>query len=813
MIHFSDLSKITGGKIEQLPSDREIKWLVIDSRKVLPTDDSVFFAINGARHDGHHFISELYQSGIRQFVVETPQNYSAFPEASFIRVESSLRALQSVVSYHRSQFTIPVIGITGSNGKTIVKEWLYQLLSPDYSIAKNPGSYNSQLGVPLSVWQLQPFHQLGIFEAGISKPGEMALLREIIQPTIGIFTNIGTAHDEGFSSTREKIQEKLALFTSVDKLIFRSDHALLASEINQAKIKSLSWAFSAEADIPVKFSNGEIILQYNGSLIRLIAPFADQASLENCIHCVVMMLHLNYDQETIQKRIAQVKSVPMRLELKPGINGCQLIDDSYNNDLGGLKISLDFLLGQQRKKKTLILSDIFQSGLSESDLVAQLSSLIVGKGITRFVGIGPFLFRNRETFKTLASEVKFYYTTKDFVNTFNFHELDHELILIKGARIFQFEELVSKLQSKVHGTVMEIDLNKIVHNLNFFRSKLKPGVKLMVMVKAFAYGSGSEEIANLLQYHKVDYLGVAYTDEGVDLRKNQISLPIMVMNPSPESFDALLNYRLEPVMYNLTMLRTWIDFLNGKAASVHVELDTGMHRLGFDEEDLAELISIFSQNKNVNVVSVFSHLAGADEDEHDHFTKQQVEIFHACYERITSALRIKPLRHMLNSPGLIRHSKHQMDMVRLGIGLYGINPTLDAVSELKPVASLKTIISQIKKIKKGETIGYGRKGKANEDIVLATIAIGYADGFSRAFSRGKGIVWVKGKRAPVVGNVCMDMTMIDVTGIDAAEGDEVMIFGDHLPIQEIASRIETIPYEILTSTSERVKRVFFADSI
>jgi Alr-MurF fusion protein len=811
-MHFSQLEKITDSKILQLALDRKVTALVTDSRKPIVTEGSLFFALRGERHDGHRYISDLYALGIRQFVVEKEVDLKSFCEANFLIVQSALAALQAIAAAHRKKFDIPIIGITGSNGKTIIKEWLYQLLSPDQSIVKNPGSYNSQVGVPLSVWAMQPHHQLGIFEAGISRPAEMEKLERIIQPTIGIFTNIGTAHDEGFENWKEKITEKLKLFKNVKTLIYCADHLELQEVMRQQKLSTLSWGYSSDAKIKIQLSDSGYQINYHQLSFSLPLPFADKASIENCFHCVAAMLHLGYQPNVIQERIHQLKSVPMRLELKQGINHCQVIDDTYNNDLAGLKISLDFLNSLQKKKKTLILSDILQSGLTEDELIENIHSLVAQSGISHFIGIGPALHAQQGHFK-LKAQTEFYSSTDQFLKQAQLENFENELILVKGARVFQFEKIVQRLQRKIHGTVMEIDLNKMVHNLNFFKSKLKPGVKLMAMVKAFAYGSGSEEVANLLQYHKVDYLGVAYTDEGVELRKNNISLPIMVMNPAEENFQSLLDHCLEPVMYNLKMLRAFFQFLEGNSAVIHIEVDTGMHRLGFDEGDLPEIISILKGNPAISIASVFSHLAGADEAGHDGFSQEQFNRYQHFYKTLTEGMQIKPLRHILNSPGILRFPDFQMDMVRLGIGLYGVNPTEENVDQLQPVATLKTIISQIKKIKKGETIGYGRKGKAENEMSLATLAIGYADGFSRSFSKGKGAVWIKGKKAPVVGNVCMDMTMVDITGIDAHEGDEGIIFGNELPIHEVAASINTIPYEILTNTSERVKRVFFAESI
>jgi len=815
MIKFSELSSICGGKLVQGTSNIEITNLFVDSRQTNGSVGSVFFAISGQRHDGHQFIESLYSKGIRHFVIEKDFDRKNFPEGNFLLTDSSLRALQLLASHHRRQFAFPVIGITGSNGKTIIKEWLYQLLSGDYSAVKNPGSYNSQLGVPLSVWQIQPQHQLGLFEAGISKPGEMDRLKEIIQPTIGIFTNIGTAHDEGFENPDQKIREKIKLFKQASVIIFCHDHAdvlrILQSEFSGQKL--LSWGHTKEANIKFTKINGQNVeITWEGKIFSIRFPFSDLASQENASHCIVAMLYLGVGPVTIQERIDQLKGVPMRLELKQGINGCQVIDDTYNNDLGGLQICLNFLNGLQKKKKVVILSDIHQSGLEEQVLVTQISEMIGRSGIHTFIGIGPILSKHQNFFSEVVEAFKFYPSTEAFLKE-ETDQFQNEVILVKGARVFQFEKIVQRLQKKIHGTIMEVDLGAMVHNLNFFRSRLKSNVKLMVMVKAFAYGSGSEEVAGLLQYHKVDYLGVAYADEGVELRKNHILLPIMVMNPAEESFHQLLKYDLEPEVYSISILKSLLQFLDGKFCKVHLKLDTGMHRLGFEEQHLAELIQLLKSNRNISVAAIFSHLAGADAGVHDYFSRDQATRFGIMATRLKEELQIKPILHLLNSPGILRFPDLQFDMVRLGIGLYGVDPTDEKFDQLRPVATLKTIISQIKVIQYGESIGYGRKGKANQQMIIATIAIGYADGFNRSFSNGAGKVLVNGTLAPVIGNVCMDMTMIDITGIAAKEGDEVIIFGKELPIQKVAASINTIPYEILTNTSERVKRIFYAESI
>lgn len=813
MIRFSQLERIIKGKAVLYSEDRPITALSIDSRKATATPGTLFFAIAGERHNAHRFIHEIYQRGIRQFIVEQPvDGVEQLSDANIIQVPSSIQALQRLVAFHRSQFSIPVIGITGSNGKTIIKEWLFQMLSKKLNVVKNPGSYNSQVGVPLSVWQIQTHHQIGIFEAGISRPDEMQNLAQVIQPTIGIFSTIGSAHDEGFSDREQKIQEKLRLFEEAKVVIYCKDHAAIDRAVAAHGFKKLfTWGYAAGVDVSLQRKPTGFDVTYNKHTFSLTLPFSDPASVENCFHCVALLLWLKYDPVYIQECINTLQRVHMRLELKEGINHCQLIDDTYNNDLAGLEISLQFLLHQhQRTRKRIILSDILESGLEKDVLVKQIAELVQRNKVDNFIGVGKVLAEFRHLFPANAS---FYESTEALLNNFDTDQLQDEVILVKGARAFQFEKIVSRLQRKVHGTVMEINLGALVNNLNFFRSRLRPSTRIMVMVKAFAYGSGSNEIANILQYHKVDYLGVAYADEGVDLRKNHITLPIMVMNPSEESFDSILTYDLEPEIYSFKIFKALAAFLNAKACLIHIKLDTGMHRLGFEEQDLSELIHLLSSHPNIKVASIFSHLAGADELQHDAFSTGQADKFKRWADTISEALGYKPFYHILNTPGILRLPHLQMDMVRLGIGLYGVDPTTEGFHELKPVATLKTIISQVRNIPKGESIGYGRRGVAEQDMTLATIAVGYADGFSRAFSRGVGHVLINGRRAPVIGNVCMDMSMVDVTGMDVKEGDEVILFGAQLPIQEVAASIKTIPYEILTNTSERVKRIFVAESI
>ena len=809
-MQFSQLKDLIDRSTLMLSIDRPVTHLITDSRKAIVQEGSVFFAISGEHHDGHQYIQPLFDAGVRQFIVEKDFSSSKYPDANFLKVDSAVQALQKIAAFHRSTFNLPVTAITGSNGKTIIKEWLYQLLSKEFTIVKNPGSYNSQIGVPLSVWQIQPHHTLGIFEAGISKPGEMEKLEEIIKPTIGIFTNIGTAHDENFSDAENKITEKLKLFKHVEKLICCTDHLSLNTLLKRSTIPLLTWGFSDQADIKISKDANHYSFTWKGKGQKIEFPFSDQASVENAFHCIAFMLQMGIEASAIQEKINSLRSIPMRLELKEGINQSQVIDDTYNNDLAGLQISLDFLNHQsQKSNKSLILSDILQSGVPDEELTDRIAQLVNTSGLKKFIGIGPALKKHAKKFLLQAA---FFQSTDEFLKSNISDTFQQEAILVKGARIFQFEKIVSHLQRRVHGTIMEVDLSALVYNLNYFKSKLRPETKVMVMVKAFADGSGSVEVANVLQYNKIDYLGVAYADEGVDLRRNNITSPIMVMNPSEDGFQAMVNFNLEPEIYGFKILHEFISFLDGKTWKIHIKIDTGMHRLGFEESDLEKLLKILLENKNLEVASIFTHLAGSDEAEHDAFSKQQAETFLKWANKFSDGIGYKPIFHALNTPGILRFPEFQLGMVRLGVGLYGIDPTYNN-HNLKPVTTLKTIISQIREVKAGESVGYSRKGKAIKSMKVATIAVGYADGYSRAFSGGVGEVVVNGKRAKVVGNVCMDMTMIDITGIEAKEGDEVILFGEELPIGELAHKIKTIPYEILTNTSERVKRVFVAESI
>jgi len=816
MLDFSNLKEIVGGETVSFFQNIPIEHLLLDSRKIISPGTSLFFAIKGERHDGHQFIKELYSKGVRQFVVE---NLPAMelPHANVLKVSNSQWALQQIASWHRKQFKFPVIGITGSNGKTIIKEWLSQLLAKDFNIVRSPKSYNSQVGVPLSVWQINKQHTLGIFEAGISKPEEMSRLEKIIKPTIGIFSTLGTAHDEGFKSKEEKVSEKLQLFQDAEVVIYSRDYEEVDKQIQEKlKVKTFTWSKNFPADIYVKGiekinGKAKIHLFYQINPLTFNVPFSDDASLENIIHCIALLLYFKVDHLEIQNRINSLQKVAMRLEIKEGINGCFVIDDSYNNDLAGLKIAINFLEQQKRREdKSIILSDVLEAGTEEDKLYQEIADLLKSKNIDKVIGIGERISKHKEYFSPLS---KFYPSTDSFLQNLDTDLFSDEIILVKGARVFQFERIIAQLQQKVHGTILEVNLDALSSNLNYYKSKLKPQTKIMVMVKAFGYGSGSFEIANLLQFHRVDYLAVAYADEGVALRENGISLPIMVMNPVQQSFDKLFQYNLEPEIYSFKILNEYMEFLNAHEISsrIHLKIDTGMRRLGFEEKDAKDLISIVKNEKLIHVYSIFTHMVGADEETHNEFSKSQLEKFTRVASYLEDKLGYKTIKHALNSAGILRFPEGHMDMVRLGIGLYGVEANGMFQDQLQTVGTLKTIISQIKQVKTGETVGYSRKGKVVSDAKIATIAIGYADGYSRKFSNGTGKVLVKGKLCPVIGNVCMDMTMIDITDTDAEEGDEVIVFGKDLPISNLATSIETIPYEILTNVGARVKRVFYTE--
>ncbi len=817
------------GKILQECHETVIEHLLLDSRKTYAAATSVFFALKGIRRDGHRFIPELYKKGVRSFIVDTEPDVSLYPEGNFIYVKNVLQALQQLASFHRSQFNIPVIGITGSNGKTIVKEWLYQLLHEDYTIVRSPKSYNSQIGVPLSVWQVSSQHTLGIFEAGISEANEMQKLEKVIRPTIGILTNIGEAHSEGFSSSTEKLSEKIKLFSHCSKIIYCKDHTVPEQldmegehrDLFQNDVQFFSWskhyaAWLKIVDVQKQVDHTIISAVLNDSDISIDIPYTDDASIENAITCWCTLLALGYKHTVIRGRLTSLQPVNMRLELKKGINNCTIINDSYSADLSSLKIALNFLTQQGDDKKTAILSDFLQSGQDDELLYKQVALDLYSHKVARIIGIGPAISTHL-SFSSFDDnykpEVHFFITTAEFIRHFLSSAFKDETILVKGARVFEFEQIVQLLEQKVHETVLEISIDAIVHNLKEHQHLLKPDTKIMAMVKAFAYGSGGAEIAGVLEYHHVDYLGVAYADEGIELRKSGIGLPIMVMNPEESSFEAIVDNNLEPDLYSFEILSQFDELLQKEGLlqyPVHIEIETGMNRLGFAMEEVEKLADYLASSNQFKVQTVFSHLAGSEDEAEDDFTKRQFEKFQKACSILESKLKSPFVKHISNSAAIIRHPDMQMDMVRLGIGLYGIDSANTGIAELMPVATLKSTIAQLKNIKKGDSVSYNRKGIVNRDSVIATVRIGYADGYSRRLGYGNGKMIINGKSAPVIGTVCMDMTMVDVTDIPGVkEGDDVLIFGAELPIQQLAAWAGTIPYEIMTGISQRVKRVYF----
>ena len=803
----------------EIPSQREIRWLVTDSRTLTFPAESLFVALVSQRNNGHQYIPSLYDRGVRAFVVsELPEHVQSMQDAVFLLVPDTLFALQQIAVKHRENFNLPVIGITGSNGKTIVKEWLFQLLNEDKNIVRSPRSYNSQIGVPLSVWQIKPEHDLAIFEAGISMMGEMEKLEPIICPNIGIFTHIGDAHQENFKDYRQKIQEKLLLFKHAELLIYNSDNPLLAQAIREAALKAdlLSWGRHAEADLQLlevvkEAGQSQLSTLWQKVKFTFCIPFTDEASVANAMHCIALLLHLGYDPVTINKKLQRLEPVAMRLELKQGINHCLLINDSYNADLDALNIALDFLIQQAVSKqlsKTLILSDMLHTGLDSQDLYQKIADLMQAKGIHKLIGIGDVFMQYAYLFKDIQAD--FFPTTEAFLQDTLLMDFSHEAILLKGSRVFEFEKISHKLEAIVHETVLEVNLNALIDNLNYFRSKLQKQTKIISMVKAFGYGSGSIEIAKALQHHRVDYLAVAVADEGAELREAGIQIPIMVMNPELSTFDILFENHLEPEIYSFELLKAFMHAASRLGLTdypVHIKIDTGMHRLGFEPEDIPQLITLLQEQNSVQPKSVFSHLAGSDAASLDDFTKQQIELFTFCTAQFETAFKHKILKHVLNSAGIERFPEFQFDMVRLGIGHYGIS-ALQAVS-LPQVCTLKTIVLQTKVVKAGETIGYNRNGKVLKDKMIAILPIGYADGFDRQLGNGIGKVYVQGRFAPVIGNVSMDLIAVDITGLDIKQGDIVEVFGENITISDLAKTLNTIPYEILTSVSKRVKRVYF----
>lgn len=804
--------------------DGRLCRLLTDSRSLCFPEETLFFALRTARNDGHRYIADLYRRGVRCFVVEcVPANRARmFPKACFLKVENSLKALQRLSERHRDEYDIPVIGITGSNGKTIVKEWLYQLLSPDVAVTRSPRSYNSQIGVPLSVWLLNDHTQVGLFEAGISKPHEMASLHDIIQPTIGVLTNIGAAHQENFASLEEKCMEKLQLFRDAEAIVYPADETVISACMAKCALpgKKITWSFcdpSATLYVRevVKDNNATIVRYiYNGAEGEYRLPFIDDASVSNSVSCVATVLSLGVSMTALTTRMNGLEPVAMRMEVKEGRHGCTLINDAYNSDINSLSIALDFMSRRPEhagRRRTVVLSDIMQSGRESKELYGEVSDMALSRGIDRFIGIGTEISANADSIA--VTDKHFFPDVESFMVSDVFRSLRDEVILLKGARLFRFERITEMLEQRVHETILEVNLTALVANLNHFRSFMKPETKMVCMVKANAYGSGAVEVAKTLQDHRVDYLAVAVADEGVALRKAGITANIMVMNPEMTAFKTMFDYDLEPEVYSFRLLDALTTAARREGITgypVHIKIDTGMHRLGFDpEKDIDTLIQRLKNDNAVMPRSVFSHFVGSDSDDFDSFSALQFERFNKASRRLQAAFTHKILRHIDNSAGIEHFPERQLDMCRLGIGLYGIDNRTNSI--INNVCTLKTTILQLRHVPKEDTVGYSRKGTLTRDSVIAALPIGYADGLDRGLGRGQCYCMVNGRKAPYIGNICMDVAMVDVTDIDCHEGDIVEIFGNELPVTVLSDALDTIPYEVLTGVSDRVKRVYYQE--
>ncbi len=796
--------------------DMDIQHLLTDSRRLAQTDGTLFFAIPSSRNSGVRYVADLYRAGVRSFVVPVGSEVGEMDGANVWYVDDVVTALQQLAACHREQYSGPVIGITGSNGKTVVKDWLVQLLAPEGPLCASPKSFNSQIGVPLSVWPLSESDRMAVFEAGISKVGEMERIERVIRPTIGVITNIGQAHDENFTSRRQKTVEKLKLFAHCGTIVYCRDHA----DIHSAIMADPALAGACHVDwgrdegcrlrlVDTQCSDRSttfVLYSAQTGQFRITIPFVDRASQENAMHCIAVMLHLGYTPDVIAARCASLTPVEMRLEIIEAIGDSLLINDSYSLDINSLTIALDHLNHiNNHPHKALVISDFVQTGLPDEQLYRQVASLVRMKGVDRIVCVGDHLRASRSLFDGI--DAQFYNSTDDFVRNYNPDTLQGCTILLKGARVFAFERIAKLLQRKNHETVMEVNLDALIHNLNYYRSLIAPSTKLMAMVKASSYGAGRVEVASALQFNHVDYLTVAYADEGVDLRRGGITLPIMVMNPEEASFDDILNFHLEPDIYSFRILDLFAARLRAKGCArypIHIEFDTGMHRLGFSGSDVDDLLARIAELENlVEVRSVFTHLACADDPAMDQFTRDQIQRFRLWSQPLPG------IKHILNSSGITRFPEAQLDMVRLGIGLYGISPEPDVQAQLRQVSRLVTRISQIKDIPAGDTVGYNCRWRASRPSRIAILTIGYADGLHRGLGYGRGHVNVGGKPCPIVGSVCMDMCFVDVTDVPCREGDRVVFFGDGDLLQRNAQAADTIPYELLTAVSPRVKRVYY----
>lgn len=820
-LSLTEFATIIGGKIHNSRPLQNIRIseIVTDSRTFFKGHNAVFFALVGPTNNGHNYIANLQKKGMQVFVVsdETVINKNA----AFIWVKNTKVALQKLAAFNRQKYNYPVIGITGSNGKTIIKEWLHDILSPDLKIIRSPKSYNSQVGVPLSVLLMDDSYELGIFEAGISQPDEMQNLANIISPDIGILTNIGDAHQKNFRSFEEKLGEKIKLFKHCKKLVICADKELITEQTNafckKHSIETINWSLKGKKaaiqySIRSKTNFTIISAKVNETKHTFQISFTDDSAIENACHCFATLVAMQLNIENFVSRFEKLQPIAMRLEIKQGINNCLLINDYYNSDLNSLTIALSVLKQQAAKEhlyKQLILSDIQQSGIPRNKLYKKVNQLLIEWGIDKMIGIGPDIMAHKNSF-TVNTE--FYKKRSDFKRAFSRNKFSSSAILIKGARQFEFEKVSGLLQQKAHQTVLEINLNALIHNLNTFRNLLQAKTKIMVMVKAFSYGSGDVEIARLLQYQNISYLAVAVADEGVQLRNAGITTPIIVMNPEQDSFQNIIDFRLEPNIYSFDLLQRFTKTVSRNAIRnypIHLKIDTGMNRLGLKSDvDIQNVISAIKSSNTLKVESVFSHLAGSDEVDLDEFTKLQFLQFEKVFELFSSSFPYKIDRHILNSAGIERFTNKQYEMVRLGIGLYGVSATNLA---LENIGTLKSTISQIKTVTPNETVGYSRKGEVERASKIAIVPLGYADGLDRKLGNRNGYAVVNNQHASIIGNICMDMLMLDITNINTKIGDTVEFFGPNISIGELAEKVGTIPYEILTGISQRVKRVYLQE--
>jgi alanine racemase len=797
--------------------NQQIDHLLIDSRKLLFPENSLFFAFFGKQTDGHLFIDELYNNGVRAFVVEDAGfDTGKYPQANFIVVKSAHEAIQSLGSNHRKHFNIPVVGLTGSNGKTIIKEWINQLLETDWKIVRSPGSYNSQIGVPLSVWKIDGETELALIEAGISKKGEMHTLKDIVAPTIGIFTNLGDAHSVGFEDKSEKLQEKLVLFESSEKIICDRDEQIVWDALKEKypEKKIIDWSMSnPDAAFYIKTvqkqnKTSRIGYQWENKNYHFSIPFKDPVSIRMSVFAVLTALVLGTDPEVIEKKTSFLSTVPMRLEVRDGSNNCLLVNDSYNADLTSFTQALHFLsLQDNNRKKVLILSDFYQVEKTPEELNKKLAKLIDNQNFARIILVGHHI-HSLQAYLTKPAEIHHFKDTIAILNHLGDLNFKDELILMKGARKYTFEKIFTKLSHRFHSTTLEINLDGMAQNLLLYESRMKPNTKKMVVIKASGYGAGSVKMAKHLEKYGVDYFSVAFMDEGIELRQGGITKPIMVFNSDLAYLDEMIRYQLEPVIFSFEFLERLLPACP-VGMGVHLKLDTGLNRLGFQEQELDRLCRILEHQRQFRVLSVFTHLSATPTRKYDDFTHLQASRFKAFYPRISKALGYKPLRHILNSAGVINFPEYQFDMVRVGSGLHGVDTSYSIHKSLHVVHTLKSRINLIKHVKAGDSIGYERMGIEDHLRRIAIIPIGYADGLVRKAGNKNYHVWINGFKAPIVGNVNMDMSMIDITGIPNVEiGDEVEVFGPNIPIQLLAKAGDTIFYEILTRISPRVKRIY-----